>query len=69
MGYEHTEADHVVFICTGDDIITIIILYIDNFSITRNNTDQILWDKEELKKRYNMTDLGEISWILSICVT
>jgi len=69
MGYKCTEADHTVFICTGDDIITIIILYVNDFSITRNNTDQILWDKEELKKHYNMTDLGEISWILSIRVT
>ena len=33
------------------------------------DSDDVHKDKETLKKKYHMTDLGEISWILSIHVT
>jgi hypothetical protein len=69
MGYVRTSADHAVFICYRDGIVSIIIIYVDNFGIASNSLESIEKDKEELKKRYQMTDLGEINWILGVHVT
>jgi Reverse transcriptase (RNA-dependent DNA polymerase) len=68
MGYEHIEADHAVFIHHQNGILSIIILYVDNITMTSDSLDIIDWDKEALKQCYQMTDLGEISWILGIHV-
>jgi len=68
MGYTRTEADHAVFVCYRDGIISIIILYVDDFTLVCEDIEVILRDKEALKKAYNMTDLGKLTYILGIHV-
>ena len=69
MGYMWIEADHAVFIRRRGDVLSIIALYIDNFKLVGPpDSDNIQKDKKILKRKYQMTDLGEISWILSIHV-
>jgi reverse transcriptase-like protein len=69
MGYTCTNADHTVFICLHNSTRSIITLYVDNITMVSNNLETINQDKEALKKHYEMTDLGEIAWILSIHIT
>ena len=69
MGYQHTEADHAVFIRTTDSFPSILALYVDDITMASKDIKGIERDKEMLKARYQMTDLGEISWILGIRVT
>ena len=69
MGYQHTEADHAVFIRTTDTFPLILVLYVDDITMASKDIKGIERDKEMLKARYQMTDLGEISWILGIHVT
>jgi Reverse transcriptase (RNA-dependent DNA polymerase) len=69
MGYANTNANHTVFTCLKGDILFIITLYINNITMTCKSLKIINKDKEMLKKTYQMTDLGEITWILSIHVT
>ena len=61
MGYKRTEADHTVFIRVQDGILSIIALYVDDLTMVSNTLEAINQDKEELKKSYQMTDLGEIA--------
>lgn len=68
MGYTCTKADHAVFIHYQDGIVSIIILYVDNFTLVCKDIEVILHDKEALKKVYNMTDLGKLIYILGIHV-
>jgi len=69
MGYTRIKADHTVFIRRRGDVLSIITLYVDNFKLVGPpDSDDIRKDKETLKRKYNMTDLGEISWILGIHV-
>jgi len=69
MGYMRIEADHPVFIWQRGDVLSIIALYVDDFTlIGPPDSDNVHKDKETLKKKYHMTDLGEISWILGIHV-
>jgi hypothetical protein len=68
MGYTHLEWDHTVFIHICDGVLSIIALYIGDISMAGNLTT-ICTDKEKLKEKYQMTDLGEMSWILGMHVT
>ena len=69
MGYTRIEADHAVFIRRRGDVLSIIALYVDDFKLVGPpDSDDVRKDKEILKRKYQMTDLGEISWILGIHV-
>jgi Reverse transcriptase (RNA-dependent DNA polymerase) len=69
MGYERTDADHAVFIRIRDSIPSIIALYVDDITIASKSLELINQDKEALKQTYQITDLGEITWILGMHVT
>jgi len=69
IGYTRIEADHTVFIWRHSNVLSIIALYVDDFKLVGPpDSDDVCKDKETLKKRYHMTNLGEISWILGIHV-
>src|SRR5260370_3389023 len=68
MGSQRTEADHAVFTHT-DPSMSIIALYIDDITMASKDLNTIKRDKEALKRRYEMTDLGELNWILGIHIT
>ena len=67
MGYQRTEADHAVFTRSGGDT-SIIALYVDDITMAGTNLKAINQDKESLKRFYEMTDLGDLSWILGMHV-
>jgi Reverse transcriptase (RNA-dependent DNA polymerase) len=70
MGYQCTAADHAVFIRVHEDgTLSIIALYVNDITMVSNSLDAICEDKEALKRAYQMSDLGEISWILGMHVT
>jgi hypothetical protein len=69
MGYVRTSADHAVFVRVRDGTLSIIILYVDDFIMGCKYLEIINQDKESLQKYYQMTDLGELTWILGIHVT
>ena len=71
MGYQHTEADHAVFIRDKGDNepLSLIALYVDDITMAAKRLESIQRDKEALKARYQMSDLGEIAWILGMHVT
>ena len=69
LGYTRTEADHTIFIRPSDGIPDIITLYVDDMGLISESLERILQDKEALRKFYQMTDLGEMGWILGIRIT
>ena len=68
MGYTRTDADHAVFTRGAGSTLSIIALYVDNITMVANNLETINCDKQVLMQAYEMTDLGELSWILSMHV-
>ena len=68
MGYTRTEADHAVFVRFRDGVVSIILLYVDDFTMVCKDITLIEGDKEALMEAYDMTDLGEITYILGIHV-
>jgi hypothetical protein len=69
MGYIRTEADHAVFTRAGGDAPSIIALYVDDITMVASDLASIDRDKEALKRSYEMTDLGELSWILGMHIS
>jgi hypothetical protein len=69
MGYTRIESDHAIFVRFRDGKVSIIALYVDDFTMACEDIAVIERNKEELKKFYQITDLGELSYILSIHVT
>ena len=69
MGYKRLESDHAVFIHSCKGLISTITLYVDDISMTGSDLETIEKDKDKLKEKYQMTDLGEISLILGMRVT
>ena len=69
MGYQRTEADHAVFTRTRNSALSIIALYVDDITMASKDIETINQDKAALRESYEMTDLGNISWILGMHVT
>jgi hypothetical protein len=68
MGYQHTKADHAVFVRTHGTL-SIIALYVDDITMVSKDLKGINQNKAALRESYEMTDLGDISWILGMHVT
>ena len=70
LGYKRIKANHTVFMQHISDILSILALYVDDFNLVGPpGSPDIQKDKEVLMRKYQMTDLGEISWILGIHIT
>jgi hypothetical protein len=69
MGYTHLESDNAVFTRVRNGTFSIIALYMDDISMASNDLNAIEQDKVKLKQKYQMTDLGDISWILGMHIT
>ena len=69
MGYQRTEADHAVYTRDEGDALSILALYVDDITMVAKSMATIDRDKAALKRAYEMTDLGEISWILGMHVS
>jgi hypothetical protein len=69
MGYMRTEADHAVFARIREGKISIIALHVDDSIMASNDPKALELDKDTLKQHYQMTDLGELTWILGMHVT
>jgi hypothetical protein len=69
MGYTHLESDNTVFTQVCNGTFSIIALYVDDISMASNDLNAIEQDKVKLKQKYQMTDLGDIFWILGMRIT
>jgi len=69
LGYTRMEADHAVFVCKTSGFPDIITTYVDDMGLISESLERINQDKEALRRHYEMTDLGEMGWILGIHMT
>ena len=69
LGFTRSDADHGVFFKRiGKDII-ILAIHVDDGMVTGNNVAHIKRFKEEINKKYKITDLGPVYSLLGIKVT
>lgn len=66
MGFTCCTSDHSVWVWAKDGIKVIIPVYVDDLTIACKHTPTLIRVKEQLASRFQMRDLGPISYILGI---
>jgi hypothetical protein len=66
MGYRQCNGDHTLFYRYIGNHITILAVYVDDIIITRDDTVEIVRLKEDLSKEFEVKDLGQLQYFLSI---
>ncbi|GBE86218.1 Retrovirus-related Pol polyprotein from transposon TNT 1-94 [Sparassis crispa] len=66
LGFTRCHSDHSVFYKNDDGILLIIAIYVDDMLILSDNLTAVTTLKEDLKSRFEMTDLGEARWLLGM---
>jgi hypothetical protein len=61
---KHCEVDQAIFYMREGEELIVIILHVDDLMIVASSTSLVEQVKEELKKDFKYTDMGEIHWIL-----
>ena len=69
IGFRRSSVDHCVFYKNQDNDLLIIAVYVDDMMILSNKLNLVNETKRDLASRFEMTDLGEIHWILNMEVT
>ncbi|GAA0153041.1 transmembrane signal receptor [Lithospermum erythrorhizon] len=69
-GFEECMFEHTLFTKTGSNgTVLIVSLYVDDLIVTGDNEDLMVQFKEAMIKKFDMTDLGKMSFFLGIEVT
>ncbi|KIL57633.1 hypothetical protein M378DRAFT_16140, partial [Amanita muscaria Koide BX008] len=69
LGFTRLQADHCVFYKNMDRHPPIIAVYVDDNMVLSDSLDLVTKTKSDLGSRFDMTDLGEVCWILNMEVT
>ena len=69
IGFRPTELDPCVYTHGSGVTLVILTLYVDDILITGKDPTLVEQRKEEIKERFKMTDMGEVSRILGLEVT
>ncbi len=68
LGYSICQADEAVFYKFSKDKYTIVTAATNDFTIIADSKEAIALIKKQLREHFEMTDLGEIKWLLGISV-
>ena len=69
VGFQRSEIDDTLYFRMQDKHFVIIVLYVDDLIMTRNNEDHIKQVKGELQAGFKMTYLGTLHYYLEVEVT
>jgi hypothetical protein len=64
IGFTRSAVDHAVFFKHDEKSSTVVSVSTDDMAATANSIEAIEWLKDELRKRFEISDLGEIKWLL-----
>jgi len=65
-GFQTSNVDFSLYVKKSDHGIIIIVIYVDDLIITRDSDANIFDSKKLLKQKFEMKDLGELHYFLSI---
>jgi len=66
LGFKKSDADHGVFTKIINRKLFVIAVYVDDFLLFLSNISHIRTVKKDLKRHFEMKDLGEAKWILQM---
>ncbi|KAL4362450.1 hypothetical protein GQ457_04G012430 [Hibiscus cannabinus] len=66
-GFERSKNEHTLYVKNqGKNDFLIVSLYVDDLLVTGNSSNMVLSFKEEMKKKFEMTDLGLMNYFLGM---
>ncbi|KAJ9542010.1 LOW QUALITY PROTEIN: hypothetical protein OSB04_028516 [Centaurea solstitialis] len=65
-GFKQSNSDHTLFLKQRDNLITCLIIYVDDMIITGNDKEEITKLKKSLFTEFEMKDLGNLKYFLGI---
>lgn len=66
-GFDKCTSEHTLFVKTGENgLMLIVSLYVDDLIFTGNDNSMFAQFKESMKKEFDMTDLGRMSYFLGV---
>jgi len=66
VGFQRSESDDTLYVRQQGKHLIILIMYVDDLSITGNHDDHIEQVKKELHAGFKMTDLGLLHYYLGV---
>ena len=66
IGFMRSAVDHVVFFRHEGEFLSVVSVSTDDMAISGNMIESINWVKGEFKKQFEISDLGEIKWLLGL---
>ena len=69
LGFVHTEVDQGIFVKRSGTDSLFLAIHVDDCLITGTSASLIKAFKVEMNKKYKLTDLGPVEWLLGIKVT
>ena len=68
LGFTQTISDHSVYVRKDEEGLIIVGVYVDDLTIAASNLDTLARFKTALSSKWNMKDLGELTYILGLQV-
>ena len=65
-GYFQSNSDHTLFLKRRGELVTCLIIYVDDMIITGSDKEEIVALKDRLFREFEMKDLGELKYFLRI---
>ncbi|GKC55403.1 retrovirus-related pol polyprotein from transposon TNT 1-94 [Tanacetum coccineum] len=66
LNFRQSKADHLLFIYEAGSIMVVVLIYVDDVIITKNNLTKIQETKKQLNDEINIKDLGLLKYFLRI---
>ena len=66
FGYKQSNSDHTLFLKRKNELITCLIIYVDDMIITGNDKEEIHMLKKQFSLEFEMKDLGRLKYFLGI---
>ena len=65
-GYTRSQVDRAVYFRHQDDEHTVITVSVDDMAVTSKHLKHIVKFKDQLRKRFEITDLRELTWLIRL---
>jgi len=65
-GYKQSNSNHTLFLKRKGDLITCLIIYVDDMIITESDIEEIAQLRNNLFREFEMKDLGGLKYFLGI---
>src|SRR5882724_6776295 len=68
-GYERVSVDHCIYVRTSSLGTSIVAIHVDDMCVAASSPGEMQKLKDDLKKIFDLVDLGEVHFLLGIAVT